>query len=100
LISQTASKDNPSRGSAILIVISLYVVAIWAIFAKFKVVRWGWLPGTIVVLIGTLILATALFNCLTPSGRITVTGRVVEVTSNVSGQIIAVPVKPNVPLHL
>lgn len=28
----------------------------------------------------------------------TVTGRVVEVTSNVTGQIVAIPVKPNVPV--
>jgi multidrug resistance efflux pump len=38
----------------------------------------------------------ALFNYLTPSGRVTVTGRVVEVTPNVTGQIVAIPVKPNV----
>jgi multidrug resistance efflux pump len=51
------------------------------------------------VLTGALILATflALFNYLTPSGRVTVTGRVVEVTPNVTGQIVAIPVKPNVP---
>jgi multidrug resistance efflux pump len=29
---------------------------------------------------------------------VTVTGRVVEVTPNVTGQIVAIPVKPNVPL--
>src|SRR5438445_1980942 len=50
--------------------------------------------------VGGFILATflALFNYLTPSGRVTVTGRVVEVTPNVTGQIIAIPVKPNVPV--
>jgi multidrug resistance efflux pump len=52
------------------------------------------------VLVGVFILAIflALFNYLTPSGRVTVTGRVVEVTPNVTGKIIAVPVKPNVPV--
>jgi len=40
----------------------------------------------------------ALFSYLTPSGRVTVTGRVVEVTPNVTGQIVAIPVKPNVPV--
>jgi hypothetical protein len=40
----------------------------------------------------------AFFNYLTPSGRITVTGRVVEVTPTVTGQIVAIPVKPNVPV--
>jgi multidrug resistance efflux pump len=59
-----------------------------------------WLSGTISIAIGVFILATflALFNYLTPSGRVTVTGRVVEVTPNVTGQIVAIPVKPNVPV--
>jgi multidrug resistance efflux pump len=52
------------------------------------------------VFIGVFILATflALFNYLTPAGKVTVTGRVVEVTPNVTGQIVAIPVKPNVPV--
>jgi multidrug resistance efflux pump len=45
-----------------------------------------------------LVTFLALFNYLTPSGRVTVTGRVVEVTPNVTGQIVAIPVKPNVPV--
>lgn len=83
-----------------LIILGLYIVALWAIFSKFKLVKWGWASGSASVLVGLLILATflALFNYLTPSGRLTVTGRVVEVTPNVSGQIIALPVKPNVPV--
>jgi multidrug resistance efflux pump len=83
-----------------VIILCLYVVALWLVFSKFKLVRWGWLSGTVAVLIGVFILATflALFNYLTPSGRVTVTGRVVEVTPNVTGQIIAIPVKPNVPV--
>jgi len=83
-----------------IIILCLYVVALWAVFSKFKLVRWGWLSGTVSLLIGGFILATflALFNYLTPSGRVTVTGRVVEVTPNVTGQIVAIPVKPNVPV--
>src|SRR5215210_3265417 len=83
-----------------LIIICLYFVALWLLFARFKIVRWGWLSGTISVLIGAFILATfmALFNYLTPSGKVTVTGRVIEVTPNVSGQITAIPVRPNVPV--
>jgi multidrug resistance efflux pump len=83
-----------------LIILCLYVVALWLVFSKFRIVRWGWLSGTVAVLIGAFILATflALFNYLTPSGRVTVTGRVVEVTPNVTGQIVAIPVKPNVPV--
>jgi multidrug resistance efflux pump len=62
----------------------------------------GWLSGTIAACAGLFILATflALFNYLTPSGRVTVTGPVVEVTPNVTGQIVAIPVKPNVPERL
>jgi multidrug resistance efflux pump len=83
-----------------VIILCLYIVALWVIFSKFKLVRWGWLSGTVAVLVGVFILATflALFNYLTPSGRVTVTGRVVEVTPNVTGQIVAIPVEPNLPV--
>jgi multidrug resistance efflux pump len=83
-----------------VIILCLYIVALWLVFSKFKIVRWGWLSGAVAILIGAFILATflALFNYLTPSGRVTVTGRVVEVTPNVTGQIVAIPVKPNVPV--
>jgi multidrug resistance efflux pump len=83
-----------------VIILCLYVVALWLVFSKIKLVRWAWLSGTVSVLVGVFILATflALFNYLTPSGRVTVTGRVVEVTPNVTGQIVAIPVKPNVPV--
>jgi multidrug resistance efflux pump len=72
----------------------------WLIFSKFRLVRWGGLSGTISLVTGGFILAVflALFNDLTPSDRVTVTGRVVEVTPNVTGQIVAIPVKPNVPV--
>ncbi len=85
-----------------LIILSLYLVALWLVFSKLKLVRWGWLSGAISIFFGLAILATfmALFNYLTPSGKVTVTGRVVEVTPNVSGQIVAIPVKPNVPVKL
>src|ERR1700674_4999433 len=85
-----------------VIILCLYIVALWLVFSKFKLVRWGWLSGTVSVLIGMFILATflALFNYLTPSGRVTVAGRVVEITPNVTGQIVAIPVKPNVPVKM
>src|SRR5882762_6630848 len=85
-----------------VIILCLYIAALWAIFSRFKLVRWGWFSGTVSVLVGVFILATflALFNYLTPSGRVTVTGRVVEVTPNVTGQIVAIPVKPNLPVKV
>jgi multidrug resistance efflux pump len=87
-------------GSAVVIILCLYAAAMWAVFFRFKLVRWGWLSGAISIVIGGFILGTflALFNFLTPSGRVTVAGRVVEVTPNVTGQVIAIPVKPNVPV--
>src|SRR5258708_28053205 len=83
-----------------VIILCLYIAALWAIFSRFKLVRWGWLSGTVSVLVGVFILATflALFNYLTPSRRVTVTGRVVEVTPNVTGQIVSIPGNPNVPM--
>src|SRR5437660_7655862 len=83
-----------------IIILCLYLVALWAVFSKFRLVRWVWLSGTVSLLVGGFIVATflALFNYLTPSGKVTVTGRVVEVTPNVTGQIVAIPVKPNVPV--
>jgi len=84
----------------VVIILCLYIAAMWVVFSRFKLVRWGWLSGTISILIGAIILATflALFNFLTPSGKVTVAGRVVEVTPNVTGQVVAIPVKPNVPV--
>ncbi len=81
-----------------IIILCLYIVALWLVFSKFKLMRWGWLSGTVSVLIGVFILATflALFNYLTPAGKVTVTGKVVEVTPNVTGQIVAIPVETNV----
>jgi multidrug resistance efflux pump len=83
-----------------LIILCLYSVLVWLFFSRLKLVTWGWASGTITVLIGAFILAVfwALFNYLTPSGSLVVGSRVVEVAPNVSGEIISVPVKPNVPI--
>lgn len=85
-----------------IIILCLYIAALWAVFSKFKLVRWNWVSGTFSGLVGAFILATflGLFNYLTPSGRVTVTGRVIEVTPNVTGQIVAIPVKPNVTVRV
>lgn len=64
-----------------VIMLCLYILAAWAVFGRFKLVRWGWLSGTVAVVVGAFILAIflALFNYLTSGGRVTVAGRVVEV---------------------
>ena len=83
-----------------LIILTLYVVLIWLLFSKLKLIRLGWVSGTIAALVGAFILAVflALFNYLTPSGTFTVVSLVTEVTPNVSGQVIEIPVKPNEPV--
>jgi hypothetical protein len=30
-----------------IIILCLYIVALWLVFSKFKLVRWGWLSGTV-----------------------------------------------------
>jgi multidrug resistance efflux pump len=83
-----------------LIIAALYAILIWLLFSKLELLRWGWLSGTLSVLIGMFILAAfvAMFNYLTPSGSFVIVARVVEVTPNVSGQIVDIPVRPNVPV--
>lgn len=83
-----------------LIILCLYIFLVWLIFAKLKLVRWGWESGAVAVLTGALILAVflAMFNYLTPSGSFVVASRVVEVTPNVSGEVVEIPVRPNTPV--
>ena len=83
-----------------LIILTLYLVLVWLIFSKLKLVRWGWASGTVAVLIGAFILSVfvALFNYLTPSGSFVVGSPVMEITPNVSGQVIEIPAKPNEPV--
>jgi multidrug resistance efflux pump len=84
-----------------LIVAISYLILVWLIFSKLKLIRLTWFSGTVAALIGAFILAVfvALLNSLAPTGRVTIVSRVVEVTPNVSGEIIAIPVKPNVPVQ-
>lgn len=83
-----------------IIILCVYVVALWLVFSRLKLVKWGRMSGAVSIAVGIFILAIffALFNYLTPSGRVTVAGRVVEVTPNVTGQVVAIPVRPNVPV--
>src|SRR5579871_3982885 len=83
-----------------LIILSAYLVLIWLVFTRLKLVKWGWASGTITVLVGAFILSVflALLNYLTLSESIIVASRVIEVMPNVSGEIVSVPVKTNVPI--
>lgn len=81
-----------------VIVAVLYILAAWLIFFRLKLLPWNWTWGTIAVVLGCFLLAlfVGLLNTLTPSGRIVVVGRVIEVTPNVSGTVVSIPVEPNV----
>ncbi|HEX7565039.1 MAG TPA: biotin/lipoyl-binding protein [Bradyrhizobium sp.] len=81
-----------------LIIVLLYVGAAWLLFFRFKLLPWNWPWRIATVLLGVAIVAifVALLNTLTPSGRIAVIGRVVEVTPNVAGTVTSIPVEPNV----
>jgi multidrug resistance efflux pump len=81
-----------------LIILSLYLLVVWLVFSKLRLLKWGWGTGSVTVFVGALIIAVflAMFNYLTPSGSLTVISRVVEVTPNVSGQVVSIPVKANV----
>jgi multidrug resistance efflux pump len=79
------------------IIAALYAVLVWLIFFKLKWLRWGWFTGTVTVLVGLLVCAifVGFLSYLVPTGRVAVLGHVVEVTPNVSGQIIEISVQPN-----
>jgi multidrug resistance efflux pump len=81
-----------------LIVLLLFACVVWLVFFRFKLLPWNWPWRIATVLLGCFILAVfvALLNTLTPSGRIAVVGRVVEVTPNVAGTVTSIPVEPNV----
>jgi multidrug resistance efflux pump len=81
-----------------VIIALLYICATWIVFFRFKLLPWNW-PWrivTAVVGVGILAVVMGLLNHLTPSGRIAVVGRVVEVTPNVAGQVTEIDVQPNV----
>lgn len=83
-----------------LIILGLYFVLVWLLFFKLKLIRLNWLSGALAGVLGATILAVfvALLNHLAPSGQFVVNAPVVEITPNVSGQVIALPIEPNVPL--
>ncbi|MGM4892023.1 HlyD family secretion protein [Tardiphaga sp. 839_C3_N1_4] len=79
------------------IVAILYVLVVWLLFVKLKWLRWGWGAGIVTVLIGIVVCAifAGFLSYLAPTARVVVISRVVEVTPNVSGPIVDVPVKAN-----
>jgi multidrug resistance efflux pump len=81
-----------------LIIAILYLLVIWVVFFRLRLLPFNW-PWRIITLftgLGILAVFLALLNSLTPSGRVAVIGRVVEVTPDVAGRVTAIPVRPNV----
>lgn len=83
-----------------LIVLGLYAVLIWLIFFKFKVLPWSRATQAAVGLVGLVIILVVigLLNTRTPSGRVTVVARVVQIAPVVGGVVTSVPVAPNQPI--
>src|ERR1700674_392920 len=81
-----------------VIIALLYLCVAWLVFFRFKLLPWNWPWRIVSLILGLAILAVfvALLNTRTPSGRIAVIGRVVEVTPNVAGQVTEIDVAPNV----
>src|SRR5437763_1082838 len=75
----------------------LYALLVWLVFFRLKWLQWGWLTGTVTVLVGLMVctIFVGFLSYLAPTGRVMVIGHVVEVTGNVSGQITEISVLPN-----
>jgi multidrug resistance efflux pump len=80
-----------------VIIALLYIFLAWLVFSRLKLLPWNWPWRIAIVLVGGLILAVfvGLLNYLTPSGRLVVVSRVVEVTPNVVGQVTSIDVPTN-----
>jgi multidrug resistance efflux pump len=86
------------EGDAGMVIIAiLYLLIIWLVFFRLRLLpfNWSWGIASSIVGVGILAVFLALLNSLTPSGRVVVVGRVVEVTPNVAGQVTSIAVQPN-----
>jgi multidrug resistance efflux pump len=83
-----------------VIVLSIYALLIWLLFFKLKVLPWNRSTQILVSVIGLVIVLVVigLLNTKTPSGRVTVTTRVVQIAPVVGGVVASVPVTANEPV--
>ena len=84
-----------------LIVTALYLLFVYLIFHKFKLLPWNGVSKVIVLILGVIILAGFLVGLqgLTPaSTQAVISGFVTEIAPQVSGRVIEVPAEPNVEL--
>ncbi|RBW56901.1 efflux RND transporter periplasmic adaptor subunit [Ruegeria sp. A3M17] len=84
-----------------LIVLGLYAILVWIIFFKLELLPWSRGTKSIVAFAGLVIVlvVVGLLNTRTPSGRVTVVAKVVEIAPVVGGVVSSVPVLPNVPIQ-
>jgi multidrug resistance efflux pump len=81
-----------------VIITVCYLVLVYLLFFKFHMLPWNKITQGLTVLIGAVILTAFLVGLqgLTPaSTQGVVTGRIVEIAPQVSGQVIEVPANPN-----
>jgi multidrug resistance efflux pump len=81
-----------------LIVLGIYALVIWLLFFKLNILPWNMLAKWIVSIIGLAILLVVIgaLNKQTPSGAVSLVGRVVKVGPTVEGRIVEINVAPNV----
>lgn len=84
-----------------VIITALYLLFVYLIFHKFKLLPWNKVSKAICLVIGVLILSAFLVGLqgLTPSStQAIISGPVTEIAPQVSGRVIEVPAEPNVEL--
>jgi multidrug resistance efflux pump len=84
-----------------VIVTCLYLVLIYLLFFKFRVLPWNKVSQGLAVFVGTIILTAFLVGLqgLTPASvQGAITGRLVEIAPQVSGRVLSIEAKPNIPL--
>jgi multidrug resistance efflux pump len=81
-----------------LIILSLYALVMWVVFSKLRLLPWNGTWKTVVYSIAFLIALVVIggLNYLTPMGRVSVQGAMIEITPNVAGTVTEVSVQPNV----
>ncbi len=80
-----------------VIIVLGYLLIVWFIFFRLRWLpfNWPWRVVSGLVGVGIVVVFLALLNTLTPSGRVAVIGRVVEITPDVAGRVTSISVQPN-----
>ena len=85
-----------------VIVSVLYLLCVYLIFHKFKLLPWNAVSKAIVLILGVIILSGFLVGLqgLTPSStQALISGYVTEIAPQVSGRVVEAPAEPNVELE-